>query len=48
MFLHMLLVIKQLSTTFQNKGSRSYINTISTSLPTDMLRYTIVFQVYKS
>lgn len=48
MFLYMLLVIKQLSTTFQNKGSRSYINTISTSLPTDMLRYTTVFQVYKS
>lgn len=48
MFLYVLLVIKQPTTTFQNKGSRSYINTISTSLPTDMLRYTIVFQVYKS
>lgn len=50
MFSHGLLVIKQPSTTFQKKkkkGSHSFINNIKTSLPTDMLRYTIMFQVYK-
>lgn len=51
MFSHGLLVIKQPSTTFQKKkkkkGSHSFINNIKTSLPIDMLRYTIMFQVYK-
>lgn len=47
MFSYVLLVIKQPFTIFQRKGSHSYVNNINTSLPTDMLRYTIMFQVYK-